>query len=106
MKRILLTLLTTTSMVAPVNAHHVADIDYATSEYWRNIHGSSWLTCVEAELARGNMDELYITQRCQHLSTMNIPRPAPSWGRSPFDNFNPFDNPFKDSIIQPPTITF
>ena len=84
-------------------AHHIADIDYATSEYWRNIHGYSWLTCAESQLAQGNLDELYITQQCAHLSIMNIPKPAT---RGPWGDFNPFDNPFKDSTIQAPNIFF
>ena len=90
-------------MVEPVSAHHVANIDYATSEYWRSIHGDAWLTCVESHLAQGNMDTLYVHQQCTHLSIMNLRMPRP---RSPWADFNPFDNPFKDSTIQAPNITF
>ena len=103
MKRILLTLLTTATMVEPVSAHHVADIDAATSEYWRGIHGTAWLTCVESYLNQGVDNLQFIHNQCIELSTMNMRMPRP---RSPWADFNPFDNPFKDSTIQAPTITF
>ena len=91
-------------MAAPVSAHHVAPIPAQESEYWRSVHGTAWLTCVETYLNQ-NVDLLTIHNQCLSLSTMNLQFPVPQ-PTNPFGGYNPYDNPFKDHVIQAPNITF
>ena len=68
--------------------------------------GDAWLVSNRAiNMSPADIEEVsksYCITRGSMFSTPTT-RPAP---RSPWGNFNPFDNPYKDFIIQPPTITF
>ena len=57
-----------------VNAHHIADIDAETSEYWATIHGRAWLTCVEQYIAVDRIDDpAMVAEACGDKSTMPPP---------------------------------
>jgi len=90
-------------MTETVKAHHIAPLPVPDTEYWRSIHGNAWLNCVEQHLANGTTDFQVIDNHCGSLSTMRLRPPQPL---SPWGNFNPFDNPYKDSTIQAPSIIF
>ena len=67
--------------------------------------GDAWLVSNRAiNMSPADIKEFsmsYCVTRGSMFSTPTMPAP-----RSPFDNFNPFDNPYKDHTIQAPNIFF
>lgn len=67
--------------------------------------GDAWLVSNRAiNMSPADIKEFSMSYCVTRGSMFNTPTMQPP--RSPWGNFNPFDNPYKDHTIQAPTITF